>query len=100
MREALKPDDFGSASGQEKRKEAARLFARSADRYQELADTLPQKMTEIRAKAALAKSRSYLSRINEQTPDQEALMLAEKAMAALDSAASNSNERRRPGFSY
>ena len=95
MREALKPDDSGTASGQEKRREAARLFARSADRYQELADTLPHKMTEIRAKAALAKSRSYLSRIYEQTPDQEALMLAEKAMAALDSAASNSNEEKK-----
>ncbi|MDD1723204.1 MAG: hypothetical protein LUQ15_07060, partial [Methanothrix sp.] len=35
------------------------------------------------------------SRIYEQTPDQEALMLAEKAMAALDSAASNSNEEKK-----
>ena len=91
MREALAVNDSEIASGQEKRKEAARLFARSADRYQEMADAIPQKRTEIRAKAALARCRSYLTRINEQTPDQEALLLAEKAMAALDNAASGSN---------
>ena len=91
MREALAVDGSETESGPEKRKEAARLFARSADRYQEMADAIPQKRTEIRAKAALARSRSYLTRINEQTPDQEALLLAEKAMAALDNAEAISN---------
>ena len=91
MREALAVDGSETESGQEKRKEAARLFARSADRYQEMAEAIPQKRTEIRAKAALARSRSYLTRINAQTPDQEALLLAEKAMAALDNADAISN---------
>jgi len=42
IREAIKADGSGTPSGQEKRKEAARLFVRSADRYQELAEILPE----------------------------------------------------------
>ncbi len=95
MKEALKADDSGIAFQQEKRKEASRLFSRSADRYQELAATLFQRKMEIKARAALARSRSYLSRIYEQTPDREALLLAEKAMAALDNAAANSNDEKK-----
>jgi len=95
IREAIKADGSGTPSGQEKRKEAARLFVRSADRYQELAEILPQRKNETIARAALARGRSYLSRINEQTPDPEAILLAEKAMAALDSAASSSNEEKK-----
>jgi len=95
IREAIKADGPGTPSGQEMRKEAARLFVRSADRYQELAEILPQRKNETIARAALARGRSYLSRINEQTPDPEAILLAEKAMAALDSAASSSNEEKK-----
>ncbi len=95
IRETIKAEGPGTASGQEKRKEAARLFVRSADRYQELAEILPRRKDEIRARAALARGRSYLSRINEQTPDPEAILLAEKAMAALDSAASGNSEEKK-----
>ena len=95
MREAIKADGSGTGSGQEKRKEAARLFVRSADRYQELSEILPRIKDEIRARAALARGRSYLSRIDEQTPDPEAILLAEKAMAALDSAASGNGKEKK-----
>ena len=94
--EALKVEGSDLPTVVEKRKEAARLFASSADRYQELAGPLPN--AEIRSKAALARGRSYLSRIYEQMPEQEAMLLAEKAMAALESAASSSNEEKKPGI--
>lgn len=94
--EALKVEGSDLPTVAEKRRQAARLFASSADRYQELADTLPN--AEIRSEAALARGRSYLSRIYEQMPEQEAMILVEKAMAALESAASSSNEEKKPGI--
>jgi hypothetical protein len=96
--EALKAEGSGFPSVEEKRREAARLFSSSADRYQELADTLPQNSAQIRSEAALAKGRSYLSRIYEQMTEQEAMQLAEKAMAALESAASGSSEEKKSGI--
>jgi len=94
--EALKVEGSDLPTVEEKRREAARLFASSADRYQELADSIPN--AEIRSKAALARGRSYLSRIYEQMPEPEAMLLAEKAMAALESAASSSSEEKKPGI--
>ena len=98
MAEALKVESSDLQAVEEKRQEAARLFASAADRYQELADTLPQDGAQIRSEAALARGRSYLSRIYEQMPEPEAMQLAEKAMAALESAASSSNEEKKPGI--
>ena len=95
MREAIKVEGSGLPSVEEKRREAARFFARSADRYQELADALPN--AEIRSRAALSRGRSYLARICEQMPDQEAMLLAEKATAALEIAASCSHGEK-PGI--
>lgn len=98
MAVALKVESSDFPALEEKRQEAARLFASAADRYQELADTLPQDGAQIRSEAALARGRSYLSRIYEQMPEPEAMHLAEKAMGALESAASSSNEEKKPGI--
>ncbi len=73
------------------RTQASKYFARSSDRFQELASLLKRENCEIEAAAGIARSRSYLSRISARVPDEEAVALAERAIAALDSAAANSD---------
>ncbi|MGV8174859.1 MAG: tetratricopeptide repeat protein [Methanothrix sp.] len=94
--EALE-DEAKGISRQDKRREASRLFAEAADRYHELASMRSLEKSELEARAALAKSRAYLSRIYLETSEGEAVLLAEKALAALDKAASGFDYGKRSG---
>lgn len=86
-----KAEDDAEEDGQDSsaRKQASKYFARSSDRFQELASLLKKENFEVEAAAGIARSRSYLSRISARVPDEEAVALAERAVAALDSAAVN-----------
>ena len=97
-REAGKKGGSGQASSQQQRLEASRLFVQAADRYQELASTLTDGQAEIKVAAAIAKSRSYLARLCGQVSDEEAMLLAEKALSSLDDAASNAEDSKRAGI--
>lgn len=83
------------ASSFEQRQEATRLFVQAADRYQELASILDEGRAEIKVAAAIAKSQSYLVGLCGQVPDDEAMILAEKAQATLDIAAANAENSRK-----
>lgn len=83
------------ASGEQQRREASRLFSLAADRYQDLASTLDDGKNEIQVEAALAKSRSYLSQISDQTSDDGALVLVDKALSSLDNAADNATDDKK-----
>jgi tetratricopeptide (TPR) repeat protein len=96
--DAGKKEGGGQASSQQQRQEASRLFVQAANRYQELASTLGDGQAEIKVAAAIAKSRSYLARLCGPVPDEEALLLAEKAMASLDNAAANAEDSERAGI--
>ena len=65
---------------------ASELYALAADRYLELAQTLKVDHPEIRLAAEITRSRSYLSGLDGNLKDAEALSLVEKAAAALKSA--------------
>jgi len=67
----------------------------SSDRFQELASLLKRENCELEVAAAIARSCSYLSRISARVPDEEAVALAERAIAALDSAAANSDGQKK-----
>jgi len=86
-------DDAGEESSA--RKQASGYFARSSDRFQELASLLKRENCELEVAAAIARSCSYLSRISARVPDEEAVALAERAIAALDSAAANSDGQKK-----
>lgn len=86
------------ASSSEPWKEASRLFVQSADRYQELASILDDGQSEIKVAAAVARSQSYLARLCAQVPDEEALILAEKAQASLEIAAANAKDSGKAGI--
>ena len=83
------------ASGEQQRREASRLFSLAADRYQDLASTLDDGKNEIQVEAALAKSRSYLTQISDQTSDEGALVLVDKALSSLDNAADNATDDKK-----
>jgi tetratricopeptide (TPR) repeat protein len=89
---------LGRVSSQPQRLEASRLFAQAADRYQELASIPVNGQAEIKVAAAIAKSRSYLARLCGQVSDEEALVLAEKALASLDNAAANAKDGKKAGI--
>jgi len=88
-------EEPGQVSSQQQRLEASRLFDQAADRYQELASTLMDGKAEIQVAAAIAKSRSYLVRLYGKVTDEEALILAEKAIASLDNAAANAKDSKK-----
>ncbi|OPX75242.1 MAG: photosystem I assembly protein Ycf3 [Methanosaeta sp. PtaB.Bin018] len=86
-------DDAGEESSA--RKQASKYFARSSDRFQELASLLKRENCEVEVAAGIARSCSYLSRISARVPDEEAVALAERAIAALDSAIANSDGQKK-----
>ena len=80
------------------RLEASRLFARASDRYQELASTRSGGRNGIKVEAAMARCRSYLARLCGQVSDEEALSLAERAVASLDIAAAHAGDDGKAGI--
>lgn len=94
---AAETDEAENITRQDKRREASRLFAEAAERYHELASSRPQAKDEFEARAALARSRSYLSRLSGEISEKEALLLAEKAQAALDKAAGGFDNDKKAG---
>jgi len=93
LAEAEDCDEKNEASERAARTNASKFFARSSDRFLELASSLKGDMPAIDAAAGIARSRSYLARISSKTTDEEAMALAERALSALDSASANSDEQ-------
>jgi hypothetical protein len=75
--------------------EASRQFARASDRFLELASALPNIQPEIKVAAGITRSRSYLAKLSGDVSDEEAVALAEKAMASLDAAAANATDSKK-----
>lgn len=69
---------------------ASQFYARSSDRYLELASTHGFDLTEIKVSASITRSLSYLAKLKAETSDAEAVALAERSASALDSAIVNS----------
>jgi len=88
-------DGFESCCGEKLKAEAASLFSQAADRYKELSKMITDGKKEIRTRAALAKGRSYLARLEGQNSDQDAFFLFEKAQALLDESACNASDERK-----
>ncbi|MFB3764408.1 MAG: tetratricopeptide repeat protein [Methanotrichaceae archaeon] len=74
----------------DKLKQASQLYARSSDRYLEIASTKGFDLPEIKVSAGIMRSLSYLARLKSGFSDGEAVALAERAASALDSAVINS----------
>lgn len=92
----------GAACPAEKaRQKSSRLFALAADRYQELAASLPgsaEGRSRVRAAASLARVRSYLSLLGGSTCGEKAISMAERALSALDGAAAHCSEEEQEGI--
>lgn len=92
----------GAARPAEKaRQKSSRLFALAADRYQELAASLPgsaEGRSQVRAAASLARGRSYLSLLGGSTCGEKAISIAERALSALDGAAAHCSEEEQEGI--
>ena len=95
LKEAELSYEPGRVSSQSQRLEASRQFARASDRFLELASALPSISPEIKVAAGIARSRSYLAKLSGDVSDEEAVTLAEKAMASLDTAAANATDSKR-----
>jgi tetratricopeptide (TPR) repeat protein len=95
LNEAEAIEEVGRGSSQSQRLEASRFFARSSDRFLELASILPIVQPEVKVAAGVAKSRSYLARLSSEVSDEEAVALADRAMAALDTAAANATDSKK-----
>ncbi len=93
LAEAEDCDAKNEASERAARTNASKFFARSSDRFLELASSLKGDMPAIEAAAGIARSRSYLAKISSKTTDEEAMALAERALSALDLASANSDEQ-------
>ena len=95
LNEAEAIEELGRGSSQSQRLEASRFFARSSDRFLELASILPHVQPEIKVAAGIARSRSYLAKLSGDVSDEEAVALAERAMASLDTAAANATDSKK-----
>ncbi len=95
LKEAELSYEPGRVSSQSQRLEASRQFARASDRFLELASALPSISPEIKVAAGIARSRSYLAKLSGDVSDEEAVTLAEKAMASLDAAAANATDSKK-----
>ena len=95
LKEAELSYEPGRGSSQSQRMEASRQFARASDRFLELASALPDIQPEIKVAASIARSRSYLAKLSGDASDEEAITLAEKAMASLDTAAANATDSKK-----
>ena len=95
LKEAELSYEPGRGSSQSQRMEASRQFARASDRFLELASALPNILPEIKVAAGIARCRSYLAKLSGDVSDEEAVTLAEKAMASLDTAAANATNSKK-----
>jgi len=87
-------EDTGAESVASERssKVASKYYARASDRYLELASSLKIDLPEIKVAAGVARSRSYLAKLSGDISDEEAVALTGRALAALDTAAANSED--------
>ncbi len=74
----------------DKLKLASQFYARSSDRYLEIASTKGFDLPELKVSAGIMRSSSYLARLKAESSEAEAVALAERAASALDSAVINS----------
>jgi len=74
----------------DKLKLASQLYARSSDRYLEIASASGFDLPELKVSAGIMRSLSYLARLKAESSEVEAVALAERAASALDSAVINS----------
>lgn len=95
LQQAEAREENRDASGEQQRREASRLFALAADRYQDIASTLDEGNDEIQMKSLLAKSQAYLCQISNQASDARSLVLVDKAMKSLDSARANAKDDKK-----
>lgn len=94
----VEAEDCGAkndASERAARTNASKFFARSSDRFLELASLLKGDMPAIKAAAGISRSHSYLAKISSKITDEEAMALAERALSSLDLASTNSDEQTR-----
>jgi tetratricopeptide (TPR) repeat protein len=84
-------EEPGRSNSSQRTNEASWLFVQAANRYQELAPTLEEGQAEIKVAQAIANSQSYLAKVRERMPGEEALIQLEKAQEFLDGAAANAN---------
>ncbi len=89
-------EPFGPMSAQGDRKDnenlklASQYFARASDRYQELLSFPKTDHPQLKVAASVTRSLSYLSRLQANSPEAEAVNLAERATSALNNAVANS----------
>ena len=83
------PTESGENSD-DKLKRASQLYARSSDRYLEIASAPGFDLPELKVSAGIMRSLSYLARLKAESSEVEAVALAERAASALDSAVINS----------
>lgn len=76
------------------RNTASEYYARASDRYLELLSLLEGDDPEIRLWAGLSRGLSYIARLKGRVPDDEAVALSERAIAALDAAGSPEGRAR------
>ncbi len=84
--------DAESVASNRSAKVASKYYARASDRYLELASSLKIDLPEIKVAAGIARSRSYLAMLSGEISDEEAVALTGRALAALDTAAANSQD--------
>ncbi len=77
-------------SANEKLRLASQFYARSSDRYLELASTRGFDLPDLKVSASITRSLSYLAKLQSGVSEEESVALAERAASSLDSAAVNS----------
>lgn len=97
LRDAYDGQDKPSADSL---KLASQYFAKASDRYTELSSLPRAGLPEIRAAAGIARSMSYISRLQGDVRADEAASLAERAASSLDGAAANSEGKDRARIEY
>lgn len=82
-------------AGEDKLRMASQYYARASDHYQELASFPRTQMPEIGISASFTRSLSYLALLQSGISENEAIILAERAISALNGAVANAqcNER-------
>ena len=84
---AKKPDELVRLSYQ--------YYAKASDRFTELSSFPGFAMPEIKVAASIARSMSYMARLQDRCQDDEAVALSERAVSALDGAVANSSGREK-----
>ncbi|HWQ18377.1 MAG TPA: tetratricopeptide repeat protein, partial [Methanotrichaceae archaeon] len=70
-------------------------YAKASDRFTELSSFPGFALPEIKVAASIARSMSYMSRLQDGCQDDEAVALSERATSALDGAIANSSGREK-----